>query len=111
MTHIAWHGRGGGSGGWSCTSAATRGQRALLLLRFFNPSGLVKREVPCVTYDVCPRPALWLGLVMCNVVTPYCCVDPVGSRIIAISCTSSTHIAYASHSCVNPVGSRIIAIR
>jgi hypothetical protein len=36
--------RGGGFGGWSCTSAATRGQRALL--RFFNSSGLVKREVP-----------------------------------------------------------------
>jgi hypothetical protein len=32
-------------GGWSCTSAATRGQRALL--RFFNSSGLVKqRAVP-----------------------------------------------------------------
>ena len=31
-------------GGWSCTSAATRGQRALL--RFFIPSGLVKRAVP-----------------------------------------------------------------
>jgi hypothetical protein len=33
-------------GGWSCTSGATRGQRALL--RFFNSSGLVKvkRAVP-----------------------------------------------------------------
>ena len=31
-------------GGWSCTSATTRGQRALL--RFFNSSGLVKRAVP-----------------------------------------------------------------
>jgi hypothetical protein len=31
-------------GGWSCTSAATRGERALL--RFFNSSGLVKRAVP-----------------------------------------------------------------
>jgi hypothetical protein len=31
-------------GGWSCTSAATRGQRALL--RSFNSSGLVKRAVP-----------------------------------------------------------------
>jgi hypothetical protein len=37
-------GRGGGFGGWSCTSATTRGQWALL--RFFNPSGLVKRAVP-----------------------------------------------------------------
>jgi hypothetical protein len=32
-------------GGWSSTSAATRGQRAALL-RFFNSSGLVKRAVP-----------------------------------------------------------------
>jgi hypothetical protein len=37
-------GRGGGFGGWSCTSAATRGQRALL--RYFISSGLVKRAVP-----------------------------------------------------------------
>jgi hypothetical protein len=39
-------GRGGGFGGWSCTSAggATRGQRALL--RFFNSSGEEKRAVP-----------------------------------------------------------------
>jgi hypothetical protein len=37
-------GRGGGFGGWSCTSAVTRGQRALL--RFFNSSALVKRAVP-----------------------------------------------------------------
>jgi hypothetical protein len=34
-------GRGGGFGGWSCTSAATHGQRAPL--RFFNSTGLVKR--------------------------------------------------------------------
>jgi hypothetical protein len=37
-------GRGGGFGGWSCTSATTRGQWALL--RFFNSSDLVKRAVP-----------------------------------------------------------------
>jgi hypothetical protein len=33
-----------GVGVWSCTSAATRGQRALL--RFFISSALVKRAVP-----------------------------------------------------------------
>jgi hypothetical protein len=52
-------GQGGGfGGGWSCTSAATRGQRALL--RFFNSSGLVKRAVPGTSWRSCvePPPAL-----------------------------------------------------
>jgi hypothetical protein len=40
-------GRGGGLGGWSCTSATTlTGSGRSCVLRFFNSSGLVKRAVP-----------------------------------------------------------------
>jgi hypothetical protein len=54
---LVW--RGGGFGGWSCTSAATRGQRALL--RFFISSTLVKRAVPRPSGAAALLPKAWPG--------------------------------------------------